>query len=142
MEAPLNNFHFTDYYHKSPLFAGVFSRDNLPYLFEDKFYVINLDNKRGDGTHWVVVFNCYRECIYFDSFAVSPPEEVLRRMRKTGKAMLMNVYRVQALNSINCGFICLYVLDNLLKKRKFIDILTDFDPKNYYKNDAWFTQTN
>ena len=122
------------YYKHTPSFGGVFSRDNVPSLREN-FYVVNLDDKSGAGTHWVVIFNIGLPCIYFDSFGVQPPEEVIGRMRKTNKHMIMNTYRIQDLNSINCGFFCIYVIDKLLRGRQFIDILTNFDALNFKAND-------
>lgn len=126
-----------DYYDKHAKFGGVFSRDNLPYMLKEQFYIVNLDDKEGPGTHWVVIFNIGEQCIYFDSFAVDPPEEVISRMRQTNKKMIANIYRIQAIDSINCGFFCIYVVDQLLKGKNFISILTVFDPNNYKLNDKY-----
>ena len=134
MKAPLSNFDFMSYYKNNTKFAGVFSRDNIPTL-KDKFYIINLDDQQGPGTHWVIVFNVGESCIYFDSFGVSPAEEILHKMRQSKKSVVGNIYRIQGLSSSNCGFYCIYVIDELLVGRQYIDILTDFDPKNYNKND-------
>ena len=124
-----------DYYKASRTFGGVFSRDNLPIL-KNKFYLFNLEDQQGEGTHWVAIYNIGNECIYFDSFGVDPPEEALDKMRQTKKNMIMNTYRIQDLNSVNCGKYCIYIIDGLLNGRKYIDILSDFDPKEYKKNDT------
>ena len=135
MRAPLTNFNFHDYYKGNALFGGVHSRDNVPRL-KNKFYIVNLDDYEGPGTHWIAIFNVYRdEIIYFDSFGVDPPEEILKKLLDVHKKMIMNTYRIQALNSENCGFFCIYVIDNLLKGRSFISISTDFDPNDFEKND-------
>ena len=120
--------------------GGVFSRDNLPTHPENKFYIINLDDQSGGGTHWVMLYNVGDNCIYFDSFGVDPPEEVLDKMRKTCKKMIMNSYRIQHLKSINCGFFCMYVIDGLLEGRDFINLLTDFRPRDYDKNDEFIAE--
>ena len=122
-----------NYYNEHPDMGGVFSRDNLPTL-EDKFYILNLDDQAGGGTHWVVLHNVGDRCIYFDRFGVNPPEEALDKMRKTAKEMIMNTYRIQAQNSINCGKYCIYVID-MLGDRSYIDILADFYARDYSMND-------
>ena len=136
LKAPLTNFDFMRYYKDNPKFGSVYSRDNLPRL-KESFYIVNLDDKGGPGTHWVVVYNLGKNCIYFDSFGVSPPEEVLDKMRETGKQLVMNSYRIQDLASINCGFYCIYIIDQLLLGRQYIDVLTDFNPKQYIANDSF-----
>ena len=37
-------------------FNGVFSRDNLPKQIKDGAYVINHDEHKDTGTHWVALF--------------------------------------------------------------------------------------
>ena len=139
MIAPLTNYNFMDYYNDDAAFGGVFSRDNVPQL-SNRFYIINLDDLQGPGTHWVVVFNIGKPCIYFDSFAVPPPKEVIKRMLKTKKDLVRNTYRIQDLTSDNCGFFCIYVIDELQKNRQLIDILVDFEPLDYKKNDDFINE--
>ena len=45
--------------------------DKLPL---DGCYIMNLDNHRGPGTHWVAVHNVYS--IYFDPFGAPPPDKI------------------------------------------------------------------
>ena len=38
-------------------FGGIYSKDQLPTLERNKFYIINLqDSDAGNGTHWTVFF--------------------------------------------------------------------------------------
>ena len=37
-------------------FNGVYSRNNLPKQIKDRTYVINLDEYKDTGTHWVALF--------------------------------------------------------------------------------------
>ena len=53
---PLTNFEIQKYYENEPRFNGVFSRDNLPKQIKDGAYVINLDEHKDAGTHWIVLF--------------------------------------------------------------------------------------
>lgn len=121
-----------DYYNKNKLFGGVFSRDNLPKKCGYKFYIINFNKKHEPGSHWVVVLS-FDRCYYFDSFGISPPPEIERFMQ--GKEIIRNTYRIQALNSIMCGYFCIYIIDEMCKGRKFYDVLLEFDPNKYRVND-------
>ena len=53
---PLTNFETQEYYQIEPRFNGVFSRDNLPTTTKIGAYVINLDEYRDIGTHWVALY--------------------------------------------------------------------------------------
>ena len=53
---PLTNFEIQEYYQNEPRFNGVFSRDNLLNSIKDGAYVINLDEYRDIGTHWIELY--------------------------------------------------------------------------------------
>ena len=53
---PLTNFETQKYYENEPRFNGVFSRDNLHKKIKDGAYVINLDEHKDAGTHWIALF--------------------------------------------------------------------------------------
>jgi hypothetical protein len=123
------------YYKGNQKFGGVFSRDSIVHL-NNMFYIFNLDNEDGPGTHWVVIYNCEPDkCLYFDPFGVDPPEELLELMRTTRKKIIMNSYRVQALTSKSCGVFCVYIINGLLSGKEYINILTNFDPNDYSRNE-------
>jgi len=42
---------------------------------------------------------------------------------------------VQELGTDTCGLYCIYIIDELNKGRKYINILTDFDPIDFNKNE-------
>ena len=56
-------------------------------------------------------------------------------MRTSGKEMKMNMYRIQDLGSIMCGYFCIYMINEMCKGRKWYGALCEFDPNNYNKND-------
>ena len=53
---PLTNFEIQKYYENELRFNGVYSQDNLPKQIKDGVYVINLDEYKDTGTHWVALF--------------------------------------------------------------------------------------
>ena len=45
------------YYQNELRFNGVYSRNNLPNKIKDGASVINLDEHKNTGTHWVALFS-------------------------------------------------------------------------------------
>ena len=52
---PLTNFEINKYYQNEPKFSGVYSRNNLPKI-KDKTSVINLDEYKSIGPHWIALY--------------------------------------------------------------------------------------
>ena len=66
---PLTNFEIQKYYQNEPKFNGVYSRNNLSKI-KDGAYVINLDEYKSIGTHWIALYVNAENVTYFDSFGV------------------------------------------------------------------------
>ena len=65
---------------KIKIFKGVISRDEIPTKVKnipDQYFIINLDNTEGPGTHWVVVKITADYVNFFDSFGLKPPQELV-----------------------------------------------------------------
>ena len=57
-------------------FNGVYSINNLPKI-KNGAYVINLDEYKNVGTHWIALYQNNNEVIYFDSFGLEyVPKEI------------------------------------------------------------------
>ena len=52
---PLTNFEIQKYNQNKPKFTGAYSRNNLPKI-KDGAYVINLDELKPIGTHWIALY--------------------------------------------------------------------------------------
>jgi hypothetical protein len=117
MSNGISNVQIDKYYSGNRLYGGCYSKDLLSRKRPNgKFYVINMqDHNAGDGTHWVMIYDCNpKETIYFDSYGVSPPPVVLRFMRRGGKRMYFSDAQYQTLESSQCGLYCIYVINRLL----------------------------
>ena len=75
-------FEMQKYYQNEPKFNGVYSRNNLLKI-KDGAYVINLDEYKSIGNHWIVLYvnsnnrRASYDAIYFDSFGVENiPQEI------------------------------------------------------------------
>ena len=54
-------------------------------------------------------------------------------MRK--KNVIIDFYRIQAYNSIMCGYFCIGFIGFMLKGKSFLDYTNLFSPNDYGKND-------
>ena len=130
---PLTNFEIQKYYQNEPRFNGVYSRDNLPKI-KDGAYVINLDEYSDIGTHWVALYIQNNDVTYFDSFEVEHiPKEI--RTFIGNKNIKTNVFRIQAYDSIMCGYFCIGFIDFKLARKTLIEFTNLFSPNNFKKND-------
>ena len=64
---PLSSIDITKYFNDEPRFNGVFLRNNLPRM-KDTAYVINLDDKKSKGFHWISLFIGRYKTGYLESF--------------------------------------------------------------------------
>ena len=113
-----------DYYLGNRAYGGWYSKNQLPPI-KDKFYIINMQDAGGMGTHWVAVINTKPTCIYFDSFGLHPPQDILNFMRGSNKECVMSDVEIQNMKSESCGYYCMAVIDMVQSGIPFVDIVLD-----------------
>ena len=84
---------------------------------------MNFDKSGGPGTHWVAWYKNGKTKIYFDSYGVQPPTEVINYL---GKLIHHNTDQVQSVGQVFCGHLCLYVLKELSMGNEFQNVLNNF----------------
>ena len=141
----LTNFEIQEYYQNEPRFNGVFSRDNLPNnnnirpkglgsAVKNGAYVINLDEYHDIGTHWVALYVNNKTVTYFDSFRVEHiPKEIMKFIAR--KKIITNIYRIQAYDSIMCGYFCIGFINFMFNGKSLTDYTNLFSPNDFNKND-------
>ena len=131
---PLTNFEIQKYYQNEPRFNGVFSRDNLPNKIKDGACIINLDEDSDIGTHWVALYVTNNDITYFDSFGA---EHIQKKIKKliSNKNIKTNNFRIQAYDSIMCGFFCIGFINFMFKGKTLTEYTNLFSPNNFEKND-------
>ena len=130
---PLTNFEVQEYYQNEPRFNRVFSRDNLPNNIKNGAYVINLDEYHDIGTHWVALYVNNKTIIYFDSFGVEHiPKEILKSIGNN-KKIITNIYRIQAYDSIMCGYFCIGFTNFMFDGNGVTDYTNLFSPNDLKK---------
>ena len=131
---PLTNFEIQEYYQNDPRFNGVFSRDNLPNIIKNGAYVINLDEYHDIGSHWVALYVNNKITIYFHSFGVEHiPKEIMKFIAR--KEIITNIYRIQAYDSIMCGYFCIGFINFMFNGKSLTDYTNLFSPNDFNKND-------
>ena len=122
------------YYQNEPRFNRVYSRDNLPDKIKDGAYVINLDEYSDIGTHWIALYVNNKTVTYFDSFGV---DNILKEIRKfmNNKNIISNIFRIQAYDSLMCGYFCIRFINFMFKGNILTDFTNLFSPNNFKKND-------
>ena len=131
---PLTNFEIQEYYQNEPRFNGVFSRHNLPNTIKNGAYVINLDEYHDIGTHWVALYVNNKTITYFDSFGVEHiPKEIMKFIAR--KKIITNIYRIQAYDSIMCGYFCIGFINFMFDGKSLTDYTNLFSPNDFNKKD-------
>ena len=106
----------------------------LPKKIKNGAYVINLDEYADAGTHWIALYFNRSEIVYFDSFGVEHvPEEIKEFIGN--KIITANIFRVQAKDSIMCGYFCIEFIDFMLAGKKLTDLTSMFSLYDFKKND-------
>ena len=117
---PLTNFEISEYYNNEPRFNSVYSRNNLPKTIKKRAYVIYLDEYEIMGTHWVALFVKPKYTVYFDSFGIEHiPKEIKHAIGN--KKIKVNIFRLQAYDSIMCGYYCIEFINYMLKSKTLLD---------------------
>ena len=96
---------------------------------KDGTYIINLDEYSDIGTHWVALYVHDNDVTYFDTFGVKIKTFTSNKNIKT------NIFRIQAYDSIKCGYFCIGFIDFMLAGKTLTEYTNIFSPNNFKKND-------
>ena len=71
---------------------------------------------------------------YFDSFGVEHiPKEVIKFIKN--KNIKTNIFRIQAHDSIMCGYFCIGFIDFMFKRKTLTEYTNLFSPNDFKRND-------
>ena len=91
----------------------VFIRERIQPKKRDGAYIVNLDEYSDIGTHWVAL-HVNNNVTYFDSFGVEHIPKEIKAFIKN-KNIKTNIFRVQAYDSLICGYFCFGFIDLMFK---------------------------
>ena len=70
------------------------------------------------------------DIIYLDSFGIEHiPKEIINN-----KNIKTNIFRIQAYDSIMCGYFCIGFIDFMFKGKSLTEYATLFPPNNFKRN--------
>ena len=130
---PLTNFEIMKYYENESRLNGVYSRDDLANKIKDRAYVINLDEHSDIGTHWIALYVRSNDISYFDSFGVEHIPKKIKEFLKN-KNIKTNIFRIQAYDSIMCGYFCIVFINFIFKGKTLTEFTNLFSPYDFKKN--------
>ena len=120
---PLSNINLEDAVKRLniPNFRGCYCVNTLPKIHHRvECGILNLDNSRGNGTHWTAWYYNNNNKIYFDSYGVDPPLELIRYL---GPSIYCSTESIQPRGTPVCGHLCLCVLKKLSDGVEYVNIL-------------------
>ena len=135
---PLTYFEIQKYYQNEPKLNGAFSINYLPKI-KHRSHIKNLDQYKSVEIRWRAFYvngnntRASYDAIYFNSFGV---EHIPKDIKKSiaSKTIITNIYRIQAYDSIICGYFCIGFIEFLLKDKSLLDYTNLFSPNGYEKN--------
>ena len=82
----------------------------------------------------MVLYINFNNITYFDSFGVEHiPKEV--ENFENNNSIITDIYRIQANDSIMCGYFCIGFINFMLKVKSLLDYTNVFSPDEREKND-------
>ena len=103
--------------------------------------MINLDEYSDIGTHWFVLWIDNNSVTYFDSFGVEHiPKEIKAFINRPSssasqiKNIKRNIFRIQAYDSVMCGYVCIGFIDFMLEGKTLTEFTDLFSLYDFKKN--------
>jgi hypothetical protein len=112
-----------------PNFRGCYCINTLPKICHGvECGILNHDNSRGDGTHWTAWYINNDNKIYFDSYGVDPPLELIKylapdKLVRPAPSIYCSTESIQPRDTVVCGHLCLYVLKKLSDGMDYVSVL-------------------
>ena len=131
----MSNFEIDEILKHDKNYIGTFSKDNVPLLKNNQSTIINLQNSRFKGSHWVSYCKRNNKIFYFDSYGVAYIPDIIKNQYPKHK-FICNIYRIQSMDSNQCGRFCiLFVKAYIKNENDYNNFLLQFEKNNYEKND-------
>ena len=94
--------------------------------------LINVREYADVGTYWIALFCRKTEIVYCNSFSAEHVSEDIKGS-VANKSIKANIYRVQANNSIMCGYFCIGFINFRLAGKKLTDFTNLFSAYDFEK---------
>ena len=118
------------YYQNEPRFNGVYSRYNLPDKIKNGAYVINPHEYSDIGTHWIALYVSTKTHSTFGVEYI--PKEIKKFINNNN--VIASIFRLQAYDSVMCGYFCIGIIDFMLKGNNLTDFTNLISPNDFKEN--------
>jgi hypothetical protein len=119
-------------------YRGFYMRNEKKPVPQKGYYILNLDDETGMGTHWVgvIVTNKKEPNLYFDPFGMPPPDTIIEWLSHPVSRLtpIYSTSELQDRKSSSCGWFVILLFDYLTKhlsKRSMKDNLYNFVTKYF-----------
>ena len=102
---------------------------------KDGAYVINLDEYSDIGTHCVALWVHNNDVTYFNSFGVERIPKEVKTFIDRSLSITTIIFRIQAYDSIMCGYICTGFIDFMLAGKILTEYTNLFSPDKFKNHD-------
>ena len=127
------NFEIQKYYQYEAKLNGVHSRNNVPKI-KGGAYVINLDDYKSIGIHWIALHVNGGNVTYFHSFRVEHISKEIKTFMGI-RNITTNIFRIQAHESIICGYFCIGFINFMTKGKNLLEYTNLFFPNEFEVSD-------
>jgi hypothetical protein len=117
-------------------FRGTFAADELKKINLNCTYIVNLDTRRTNGSHWILLSRNHEGNILYFCTSGTPPFELnLLNLLEPYPIIYFSPDNIQSLASSSCGLYCVliaYFISRHATLREAINVFTD----DYFCNDV------
>lgn len=115
-------------------FKGCLMRDEVSKKMKAGYYIMNMDDSTGDGTHWTGLYVGRNKAYYFDPFGVVPPES-LKKLKSKSRKVYYNSNQLQDINTDTCGQWCMLFVKYMNKNNNDFESFLEFDTFDTIRNE-------
>lgn len=122
-----------------PNYKGTMAINELPKkISPDESGIVNYQIRAQGGTHWVAYYNTPKlnYVLYFDSFGISPPSQIVKFLKTSKKEILYSTTSIQDPLSSLCGYYCMMFILEMEKGISFVKFLNKFNSLYPKKNES------
>ena len=87
------------------------------------------------GTHWIALYVQNTDVTYFDRFGVQHIPKEIKKFTNNKNIKTKKILRIQAYDSIMCGYFCIGFIDFMLARKTLTDFINLFSPNHFKKSD-------
>jgi hypothetical protein len=105
---------------------GIFMKNEMNFERQNGNYIINLDDRGNNGTHWTVLIVEKNQAYYFDSYGCPPPEQIIEFCKRPKTHLYYNTRVIQDIESELCGFFCIAFLKYVNNSQDLLKSSNDY----------------